>query len=767
VREWQGLREDISDVAEDGLATATNLSYAIDGEIRRRPGFADRVDEAGTLVTEWTDPFGSGYLVYNTGAGSLKTVKVSDTTETTIASSLNTANRGCYAKSNGRLYFVNDFDAMVRIERGDQTAGTVGIAAPTGTIGAPTFATTGVVTVGIHGLRYRYFDSKSLYVSDPSGQYDLTLAGAATLTFSIGTGTENILRSQDTKVDQVIIEMTDAGSSTFYRAATVNQTLTGTTVNLADTDLRTQTTAARDGDFGHQQAPLCSMIQEHRARVFGWGSTVYTITGITAGTGSTISVTGSTMSSNWAGRLIRLGSDTKGYRITTMSGTALAVLSEAYTGTAGVKTGAVIYSATPDMLYWSRAGFPESWHPTSFARRVLQNQSDTPAGMASYNDTLWLFGQRTIRALDYAADPATGSLITIPTEMGLWNKRCLVEADGKLFGWGRSGAWVIRGLMPVHISKPIDGAIDGTDASSSHTFDISDREAFHGVYDPRERVISWFYMTSSEDYPQHAIAYDLDSENWSIRTFKQGIRASTLTTGGDNSLTRALLADHNGYSWYLTLDRFDGVPTAMSGGVVTVTTGNATTFSVSESLPTGTGGLQGIMATTTGGVSRVIASNTASAITLSSAFSSAPSAGAEIFLGQIDFAIRTKWVVADSLDAKKRPAYCAVRMVPGATSTSKAVVTIYLDYATSAYTYTKGSGDTDPDGVSITNGSSNVTIDLDGGSGDGVVFVPLPAEWHRAIAVQITSTRPKDLLKILDIDFIYKDGRSIRKVENE
>jgi hypothetical protein len=774
MKNWQGLREDLSVVAPEGMATATNVSFRTQGELRRRPGLAGKINEAGVLVTEWTDPFGAVFLFFNSGSGTITSVKLSDSSETTLASSLNTVSRGCFAKSNGRIYFTNDFDAMRRFERGDATGTTVGIAAPAAAIGTPTSATTGVVTVGTHGMRYRYYDSKSLYVSDPSSQTDITTSAGVTLTFDITAsgGGGQIIRSTDSKVDQVIIEITDAGSSTFYRAATVNQTLTGTTVSIADSDLRAGILASRDGDFGHQAPPLCSLIQEHRGRLFGWGSTNYPVTGVTVTTGDTsaarATVTGQTFSSNWAGRLVKLGSDTKAYRVVSVTGVSGLVLSEAYTGTAATKTGAQVFSATPDMLYWSRAGFPESWNPLSFARRVLQNQSDVPAGMASYNDTLYLFGQRTIRALDYATDPATGSLLNMATEMGLWNHRCLVDAGGRLYGWGRSGAWFINGLLPTHISRPVDEAIDGTSSSSAHNFDSSKSEQFHGVYDPRERVITWFYATSSETYPKHGISFDLDRQEWSIRTWKQGIRAGCITTGGTSNPTRALVADENGYSWYLAPETFDGLPTSMTHGVVTVTSGTTTTAKVSESLPTSTGtaNLAGVIVTTSSGAERVVASNTADTITISSTFAAAPSVGAELFLGQIDFAFKSKWLTAEALEEKKRPAYCAIKMVPGSSS-GKMTFNVFLDYSNSAYTYTKGASDTDLDGVTVTNNSANVTLDNDGGSGDGILYVPLPGEWHRAISVQISSTRPRDTLKILDVDFVYKDRRSAVRVEDE
>lgn len=770
MRDWPGVRADLSAIADEGLATAKNVSYRIGGELRRRPGLDGngRIAEAGLLVSEWTDLFATPYLVFN-NSGTLKSLKISDGTETSLATGLNTGIRGCFARANGRLYFTNDFNPMQRIAVGDAAAGVAGISPPSAAITTPTVTTGGgLVVSGVHGLRYRYFDSKSLYMSDPSGQLDLTVIGTGSiLTFSIGTSGTNIIRSPDAKVDQIILESTDDGSSAFYRVATVNQVLTSVTFNIDDTTLRQQTSGIRDGDFGHQPPPLCAMLAEHRGRLFALGTTIVTITGVTVSTSATptFTVTGSTFSSGWAGRLVKVGSDSKYYRISAMSGTGLGVFSETYTGTAGVATGVQVFSPAPDMLYWTRAGFPESWNLLTFARRVMQNDSDTPAGLISHHEVLHLLGQRTMRILDYDRDPASGQLLQIPTTMGLWNQRCLVAANGRIYGWGRSGVWTMNGLIPKHLSAPIDELVDGSDSSSTDSFDISKYEQFHGIFDPRERCINWFYATSSETYPKHVLSLDVDTGKCFVGVFKQGIRASCLVTGGASNITRSLVADENGYSWYLKPDVFDGVPTVMSGGVATVSnTGSTTTIiNITESLPTGSTDLVGVVAVYSS-QERLISANTANTITVSSAFSSAPTVGTELFLGTIDVTVRTKWLAFDALPNKKRPTYLMIALVPGS-STGKLTVKIYVDHSTSAFTFTKGSSDTAPDGVTITHNSSSVTVDLDGGDGAGVAFVPLPDTWSRVISAEITTTRPQNLFQLVDVQWVFKDKNNSVPVE--
>jgi hypothetical protein len=344
-------------------------------------------------------------------------------------------------KSQTRLYFTNDYDPMQVVDRGDVPCNAAGIAAPTSgsgthTIGAPT-VTTGVCTAGTHLLRYRYYNSQSLYLSNPSVARSITLTGSA-ITFSIGTGSENILRSEDAKVDQIIVEMTAAGASAYYRAARANQALTGVTVSMADASLILQDATATYGDFGHEPPPLGSIVTEHRGRLWVWGTTVATVTNVSVTLSST-TVTAlfpPAFSTKWAGRLMTVGTGTDTYRIASVtSGGDTIILSKAYSGGTTFNTISVVASA-PDTLYWSRAGYPESFKPSDWARRVLQNQSDIPSGMISQHNALILCGQRTIRVLDYSIDPASGQINQIPSEMGLWNQRCLIEAGGKIYGWG-------------------------------------------------------------------------------------------------------------------------------------------------------------------------------------------------------------------------------------------------------------------------------------------------------------------------------------------
>lgn len=738
--DWPGIRDDISALDPKGALTAQNVSFAVDGELRRRPGLGDRIDEGGVLVSEFQHPTLGAYAVFFTAAGALRAVNLSDNTEFTLASGLDTAYRGTFARSNGRLYFTNDFDVMQSVERGDVAARSAGIAGPVAAIGTPADSA-GSTTAGVHLIRYSYSNSKSGYVSNPSDALSFTVvSGGRTLTFDIGTTGTDIIRSTDPKVDQVIIWMTATDGTKYYKATSVNQTASSVTVSIADTSLILLDLQSFVGEFGHEQPPLASLLTEHRGRLFAWGTTARTLAGLTVSSASA-AVTGTGFSTKWAGRLITFGSETTQYRILSVASATALTLSEAYVGALTTGVAGKVFSSAPDMLYWSRAGYPESWKPAEWARRVLQNQADTPAGMASFYGDLYLFGQRSQRRLIYTSDPSTGQLINVPTEMGLWNQRCLVEADGKLFGWGRSGVWVIDGILPKHLSNPIDETIVGL-------YDTAQYEQYHAVYDPQERVITWFYVATGDAYPKSAFSLDLNSGHWSTRTFRQAIRAATLMAQG-NEAVQALLSDEHGYSWFLEAGRFDCVPSTMTTGVLSCAAGSTTT--VLQIASPGLGDLVGaILYQPSSGAERRITASTATTVTLASALTTAPALDAEVYVGSFTASWRTKWIAQDALRNKVRPSYVNVSGYPG-TANGKLDVKIYADFATSPLAFTRTSSDESPDGVTYTDAGTAATVDLDGGSGDGLASVPIPQGWKRSLSILLTTDRPANDLRILEM----------------
>lgn len=665
---------------------------------------------------------------------------------TTLTSSVNATNRGCFYAAGPRVYYTNCFDKVQTWDGIDSQSRDAGIVGPTGAPGSPA-AASGNTTNGNHRVRYRYRDSKTSFVSSPSDELTVSVSGGnGQLTFDIGTSGTDLIRSGDAKVDTIDVEMTPVNGQIFYRAASVLNSASSVVVSIADASLIQQFNASANygssetGDiFSHEQPPIAAVGVFHQGRVFLGGDLPYTITATF--TNNSASVSGTGFSANWAGRVVRAGSDTVAYRISAATTTTL-TLEAVYAGSTGSKS-AVVYSATPNRLYYSRALLPESFYASRFARDVLQNRGDQLVAMLGRPDALYLFGRYSSERLVFTADPSatTSKLEPIQGNRGAFHQRVLVEAEGELFAWDRQGVY-LAGMRPQHLSGPIDDFL-------TEEADYSLSAKFHASYDPVDRTLYFFYVRSGDTQPKYAACFDLDGKRWHIAKFLVAQTASAVMPTDDGQV-RLMLADENGYTWFLGVDgSFDGVPPT-NDTVLTTTSGSTTTVIqiTGSTLDTTTGLAGAVLYNPTSGESRVISSNTASAITVSSAFSGAPSSGVTLYLGPIQFEWRSKWMVAKGQETVKRPLGLAIGLFPG-TATGKLRVYYYEDFSSTPIALTAVSGDTWADGVSITDGNSYVDVDLDGGDGDGFVMVPMPATWKRALQVRITSERPDGDLRLI------------------
>jgi len=456
LRDWNGYRDDEASIG-DALHVADNVSFRVKRQIMRRPGLGARktltAQSMGALETS-----SDIWIVANNG-GTLTGLDLSDDSTFTVKSGLSATPRGNWANAGGQLYFTNGSDAIQVIKSGAAAANAAGIAAPDD---APTAGATGAgsVTAGVHLIRFRWKDSTTGYVSDPSPVLSFTADGSENCPLTLDT-------TADAKVDQMIIEMTLQAGDDYYVVATVSNA-SSYTIDVSDTTLATHQLvnvyAGPDG-YGHEPPPARPLICEHRGRVFLWGG-------------------------------------------------------------------------TDNLLYWSRAGYPEAFNVLDWARNVSQGKADQPAALASFVNDLYIIGSRSMRRLLYTGDPAAGTLLTIPTELGAYNQRCVVMADGAMYGFGSAGAWVVEGIAPQHFSRAID-------ATWMAEVDEDQSEKFHAFYDPQERAVWFCYVATGDTGPKKAICYELDSRQWTRRTFRNTIQSS-ITLGQATSTTGAWLGDSDG-----------------------------------------------------------------------------------------------------------------------------------------------------------------------------------------------------------------------------
>lgn len=675
---------------------------------------------------------------------------------TTIASGLDTQNRMCFAACQSQIYLSNGFNDVGVWDGLSATLQDAGMEGPASVIGSPTSAAAGGFDNGQHLIRYRYKNSRTKYVSNPSDALTYTVSGGnGLLTFNIAAAATPIITSADAKCDTIIVEVTRVGGGAYYLAGSAANATGSIQVGMNDNALSQQQNidAVYGGDergdtYSSEIPPLGTICIPYRGRMWILGDAAYPLTGVTFTNGSA-AVTGSGFNLRWAGYIIVKAGDTTGYQILSVASTTAMTLARVYAGSTSTTT-AQVTSPTPNLGYYSRLFLPEQFFPTAWAREFLAEQSDQVRAAVGRKDGLYVFGFTSAERLIFNADPsaaAGATLSPLKGKRGAWHQRVVIEVEGEIYSWDRQGMWRVA-EVPQHLSKPIERILE-TD------LDFDQSEQFHTAFDPSSRSVMFFYVAAGDDSPKFAACMEIDTGRWFLVQFQQGITASNIVPTTDGEV-RLMLGDENGYSWYYGINgSFDGPP-ANSSTVVTVTGSPSTTvIPVTETLPIVAPTLAGVMCynplTTE---TKYITSNTANEITLGAAYSGAPTVGQELWLGCIPFEYVTKWWVGPSQALRKNPLFLSLRLFPGST-TGTARIYFYADFSTIPSDVTAFPADTMPAGVTVpTTTQSYLEVALSGGDESGSLMIPVPIEWKKAVQVRITSLRPDGSLRILDADLV-------------
>jgi hypothetical protein len=685
---------------------------------------------------------------------------------TSLATGLNTNSRACLAACQSKIYYANDFDAVKCWNGLTAALQDSGITGPSLVIGAPTAAAGGFDN-GNHLIRYRYKDSKSGYVSNPSPALSYTVAGGnGSLTFGIGVA-DDIRPTTDPKVDQYIVEATAVGGGRFYQCGVAAVGAASVVVGQADITLIQQFNS--DANYGYADntlidatyssavPPLGTILVPYRGRMWVLGTSSYPLTNcvLTA----TTTVTGTGFSLQWAGRIFTASGDAVSYQIASVTNSTTMILTVAYAGTPRTANATVV-SQFPNRGYYSRLFLPEQFLPNSWARDFLANKNDQVRAAVGRKDGLYVFGLYSSERLIFGTDPAAtaGAVLSpIQGKRGAWHTRVVVDVEGELYSWDRQGMWIVS-EVPKHISNPIDPLMETL-------CDFASNASFHASFDPTNRTVMFFFVKPGDTVPKYAAVFEIDTGRWWFDTWLQGITASAVVPSSDGQV-RLMLGDENGYSWYYGYSgSFDGVPPT-SSAVVTVTGSPSTTvIPVTQALPTGSPTLAGVMlyAPSTG-EAKVIASNTGTTITLASALAAAPAVNAELYLGPIQFEYRSKWWVGPGQEVRKAELYTLIKLFPGS-STGTMRIYYYADFATAPSPITSWPLDTQPAGiVTPTNGQNYLEANLNGNITNGFLSVPVPVEWTNTVQIRITSIRPDGELRILDVQFYLKKSETVDDV---
>jgi len=397
-----------------------------------------------------------------------------------------------------------------------------------------------------------------------------------------------------------------------------------------------------------------------------------------------------------------------------------------------------------DLIYWSRIGLPESYKLLEWGRTGTLISGDSPAALLSFQDDLYLIGRRSMTRLIYTSDPADGILTPLPTNLGAFNQACVLSIDSDVYGFGRNGAWRIKGIMPKMVS-------DGVDEMWQAEIDFAQTNDCYISYDGNERIVRFHYSVSGSRGKKCA-CFHLETEQWTFDTFlnEAAHAAQAATSTGNTYLYVAEGMTYAGDLWQMRLDgKGDGYDATLSTGAFTAAVGSTTTVLQLSQATTASAFIGAYVYLPVSGESRRVTANTTTTITVGSAFSAAPAAGAEIYVGSADVYIEPFWSSLSGPEiGRNRPTYLILENVNDE-SAPELTVRFYADYSSTPLTLTNSGSDTPPQGVTIVNGTNYATVNLDDTQG-GVAVVPVPSNWSRVIRYTISQRKPSGAIKLMD-----------------
>ncbi len=730
---WKGITDNQTDVGS-GQLTIENSSYFVKGELQRRPGFGARIAQIGIVVAEQ-----GAYLMYVTSGGAI--VSNDGTSSATLASGYNVVYRPCLQQALGRMYFVNDFDAM-KVSDDGVTIRTAGIVAPTSALAAPSTGA-GAVDIGAHYLRYRWYDSRRQRYSDPSDAITVTVASTTKQL------TVTNITSGDSTVDTIIYEMTPVTDGTYYQATTAVNTAGTTNISISDANLVNKTPASLYGDFGHVPPPLASILCEHQTYLFLWGATSRAFSSCTITNGSP-TITGTGFSTQWAGRQVKITGYTATYYVSTATTTVI-TLTANFVGTSSAAAVITVTSGAPDLLCWSQPGQPESWDTTMLARRIGMAAGDSPTAMISLHGDLYLIGGRSMRRLNFQNDPSQAQIVPVPSTLGAFHQRCVVSDAGNLaFGWGRDGMWMIESMLPQRISDPILKTVNAL-------MDASLTEERFVVWEPTKRIALFFFVLTGDSECKAAAAYSVDAQTWQLWKYRQPMVCGCINNYTDTA--RVALVDSNASTWRVGVKENDG----SDNGVVTALTGSTTTVVQGPTAIVG----QVVYRPATA-EERYVTVVGGSSFTVGVAFATAPTAGETLYLGSVRQRIMLEWFVSEGIVDDKRPRYLLLAFRPQPLN-GTLKISLFKDFSTTAIGTTSSATDKWPNGVTPVAGSNYLTVDLDNASvlEAGFVSIPVASDWSRAISAEVIAETPYDTLRFLEISWSITGKPEEAEVEGE
>lgn len=493
-----------------------------------------------------------------------------------------------------------------------------------------------------------------------SGQFD-DAAGGGTWTAGVGTVTytavpipiepkvrrRQILRNTDgqANVFYVDVDTTDLSSSTF-------------TSTKLDTELVTQLSQAFLDTAGRNIANVFTpppnwkqYLAFHQDRMFYAGEEAYAEGNISVTFGSA-TVTG--IATEWGialqTRLLYVDGASQPYTILAVDVVLQTLtLSAPYLGPTSTYA---FYAIRPEpgqrrLVYFSEAGLPEA--VPAFNALALQEDNDDITGLLVFRSFLYILESRHLYKLSFSTGPLEDGGVFLASLRGCVSDRCAIVVNDKAYMLDEQGVHAFGGSQQ---DEPISGPIQGLfrqEAAAHYQINWSARRFFHANLYPTQEVIRWFVCFSGDYLPRHALCFAYRMNRWWVEEYAVPIGASCLGRAGQSANTWKARGEqvYLGSSarqvfgfWKQFLDGAD--PSGSTRGTATAATLFTLTdagahFKVTAGVPVSIVSGRGKEQT------RMIASATATQLTVASPWNILPDATSVYQVGGIPWAFITGW----------------------------------------------------------------------------------------------------------------------------
>lgn len=415
----------------------------------------------------------------------------------------------------------------------------LGITGPTLAPDVETDTGTGAAFAGNYWCAYRYVDAEGIPSSLSPTTCVVAVANDGFNWIPAAQGVDGIVKPTETRPTKVQLFRTTADQAdVFYQVAELTLTdFTGIPLQYLTDDEADATLLAKDAD---EILPVLNDDRSLSARRFEpppndmavcvefQGRTWY---------GVPLAIAGSTMAgiADWEAvvvdRYVYLEGNARPLRITAAADPNL-TLEDGTTQTLNA-SGVWIHPGPDDRnaLFYSVEGEPESVPPSQNVLHFNESSDDhddmqavIPWGMA-----MWICWDRHTLRYSFAQDPRYDSSWRLAYARGCLNQRCWGFLDGVCYLIDQMGCWRMTSEGP----DPIDAQIG--DLFHEGTIDFSKRDSFFVSVDPRERVVRFhvLYTTDSETRPIRALCYHAPSQAWATESYPIELGGATKVTIGD------------------------------------------------------------------------------------------------------------------------------------------------------------------------------------------------------------------------------------------